>query len=147
MKRVFIAGFIISFLLLVIFISNPHQRLNTKLVSINNHLLTVETADTDEKRTQGLSNRERLGQNDGMLFIFPSPSYYRFWMKEMKFPLDFIWIKKDTIVDLTQDISPPKLPDESLPTFTSKFPFDKVIELNAGEVKSLNIKIGDRILL
>ena len=148
MKKIFIFGIVIFITVIsIIFIQKSAAKAKTKTITIVNHRFTVETADTDEKRSQGLSNRDRLGQNEGMLFIFPTPSYYKFWMKDMKFPLDFIWIDKDTIIDLSENVLAPKSTDEKLTTFTAKYPFDRVIEVNAGVIKSLNIKIGDRVLL
>lgn len=148
MKRVLILEtLVLAVLIFIFFFHKSNPDINAKQIIINNHELFVEIADSDASRTQGLSERTNLARDHGMLFIFPTTGYYKFWMKDMKFPLDFIWINKDTIVDLTPDVLSPKTPDESLPTFTSKFPFDKVIESNAGGIKSLNIKIGDRILL
>lgn len=113
-----------------------------KTIRINSIQIIAEIADTDEKRTKGLSNRDKLAQNEGMLFIFPKPSFYKFWMKDMKFPLDFIWIDKDTVVDVSENVPAPKSITEKLMTFTSRVPFDRVLEVNAGIAKSFNIVIG-----
>lgn len=129
-----------------IFFTNKNSTAQ-KIVTINGQQIKVEIADTDAKRTQGLSGRDKLAQNEGMLFIFSAARFYRFWMKEMKFPLDFIWIDTDKIVDLTENVPPPKSAGEVLPTFSGKYPYDKVLEINAGTVKSFGIKIGDKILL
>lgn len=148
MKKLYILGLIIFLtVLLGVFLKKSVIRNNTRVVNINGHKLSVEIADTEALRNQGLSGRTNLTQDSGMLFIFPTIGNYQFWMKEMKFPLDFVWIDKDSIVDLTANVAPPQTSQETLPTFTSKFPFDKVIELNSGMIKSLNIKIGDKVLL
>jgi uncharacterized membrane protein (UPF0127 family) len=54
--------------------------------------LSVEVADTPAERGRGLSGREMLPENSGMLFVFDTPGRYGFWMYGMKFPLDIIWI-------------------------------------------------------
>lgn len=115
----------------------------TKKLFINNHPFNIELADTDTLRSRGLSGRNSLSPNSGMLFIFPTAGYYQFWMKEMEFPLDFIWINNDTIVDLTENVPPPD--NNYLPTYSSNSAVDKVLEVNAGTIKSLNIVIGDKI--
>ena len=118
---------------------------NTKKVfRINGHHLVVDIADNDKSRSQGLSGRVSMAPNEGMIFIFPTAGFYRFWMKEMIFPLDFIWINDKKVVDITQNVPTPTSNDLStLNTFTSKIPFDKVIEVNSGIIKSFNIKPGD----
>jgi uncharacterized membrane protein (UPF0127 family) len=74
-----------------------------------------------------------------MIFVFDKPDYYSFWMKDMRFTLDFIFIKDNEIVDLLENIQPQSYPK----TFTSKKPADKVIEVKAGTIKNLKIKIGN----
>ncbi|MCX8009506.1 MAG: DUF192 domain-containing protein, partial [Patescibacteria group bacterium] len=86
----------------------------------------MELFDTQEKRTRGLSGRDFLPENKGMLFIFEKPDYYTFWMKEMKFPLDFIWIRGDEIVEITENVKPEDYQPPKF--FTSKEKVDKVLE-------------------
>lgn len=147
MKKIFFAGVFLIFIIVIFALSKKQSSQNGKTITINGHQFRVEIADTDEKRTRGLSGRDKLEQNEGMLFVFPSPGFYRFWMKDMKFPLDFIWIDNDKIVDLTENVSLPKSAGEILSTFSAKYPFDKVLEINDGKIKSYDIKVGDRILL
>lgn len=119
----------------------------TKTVLINDARIGVEIAETKEKRGKGLGGREKLEYGSGMLFIFEHLDRYPFWMKGLKFPLDFIWIKDETILDITENVQPP-LPessDESLHIYTSKEAINKVLEVNAGLVNDLNIKVGDKI--
>ena len=116
-------------------------------VEINNAVMSVEIADTPEKRSKGLGGRESLASDAGMLFIFPKLDKYPFWMKELNFPLDFVWIRGDKVIETMQNIQPP-LPgqsNESLPIFSTKEDVDKVLEVNAGTVNKLNIKAGDTI--
>lgn len=120
-----------------------------KQLQINNAKLKVEIADTQAKRSKGLGGRESLATDSGMLFIFPKPGKYPFWMKGLSFPLDFVWIKGDKVVDLLEDIQPvsPEAPDASLPIYQSKEEVDKVLEVPSGTSKRLDIKIGDTVRL
>lgn len=149
MKKIVFPIVIIILVALVFSFSQKQFGLSSKpkAVIINGRSLKTEIADTDEKRTRGLSGRKVLGEDSGLLFIFPAPSYYRFWMKEMKFPLDFIWIDKNTVVDTTENVPEPKSAQEKLISFTAGKPFDKVLEVNSGVVKKFNIIAGDKIQL
>ncbi|MCJ7740196.1 DUF192 domain-containing protein [Candidatus Microgenomates bacterium] len=136
---------IVVFLLLFIFRSSSVTG-NSKTVIINGNPIQVEIADNDALRTQGLSGRKSLATNSGMLFIYPKAGIYSFWMKEMQFPLDFIWINGDTVADLMKDVPAPETNDLLvLSTYQSNTPVDKALELNAGSIDRLTIKIGDKI--
>lgn len=125
------------------------QRTTLSDLEINGNVIKVEIADTESKRNKGLSGRESMATDSGMLFVFPKLDKYVFWMKGMKIALDFIWIKDDIVVDLLSDIQPPRIgeKDENLPVYSSKMEFNKVLEVNAGVITKLNIKVGDSILL
>lgn len=116
-------------------------------VLINGTTINVEIADTQSKRGKGLGGRENLATDAGMLFIFERQDMYSFWMKGLKFPLDFIWIRGGKIVDVTENVSlaGPDQKDENLPIYQSKELIDKLLEVNAGFVSIHGIKVGDTI--
>lgn len=118
-----------------------------KTLTINNAQFKVEIADTKEKRSKGLGEREKMASDEGMLFIFDKVDKYAFWMKGMRFALDFVWINKDLVLDISQNVQPPLAgqADQSLPIYSSKEAIDKVLEVNSGTLDKLNIKVGDRI--
>lgn len=118
-------------------------------LQINNIVLKVEIANTQAKRSKGLGGRTSLPQDQGMLFIFDRPDKYPFWMKGLTFPLDFIWIRENKVVDILPNVSPPapNQKDPELPIFSSKVESDKVLELNGGMVQQLNIQVGNSIKL
>lgn len=118
-------------------------------LQINDKLIKVEVADTASKRSKGLGGKQSLGENEGMLFVFDKTDKHPFWMKGLIFPLDFIWIKNDKVVDLLPNIPPPEKgqADSSLPIYSSKEEVDKVLEVNAGTILKLNIKVGDSVKL
>ncbi|MGB9911316.1 MAG: DUF192 domain-containing protein [Microgenomates group bacterium] len=117
--------------------------LNLKKITIGNTEILVEIADTPEKRERGLSERDFLPENQGMLFIFEKPDYYSFWMKGMRFPLDFVWINGDTVVEITQNVKPEDLQPPKV--LKPSQPVDKVLEINNGVVKRYGINVGDKI--
>lgn len=118
-------------------------------LEINGAVLKVEIADIASTRNKGLSGRDSLVSDEGMLFVFPKLDKYAFWMKGVKIPLDFIWIKDNIVVDVLPNIQPPKKgeKDESLSIYSSRREFNKVLEVNAGTINKLNIKVGDSINL
>lgn len=145
LKIILIVAIIISlFFTIYSFIRyNSSNNQKYKIVKIYNQHLNVEIASDNLTRAKGLSDREILDKNSGMLFTFPSADYHRFWMKDMHFPLDFIWIKDNIVVDLTQNVPYPKNNDENLEIITPKEPSNNVLEVNAGKILEWNIKIGD----
>ena len=114
---------------------------------INNNQINIDVADNQSKRALGLSGRESLATDSGMLFLFDTPKKYQFWMKGMKFPLDFIWIRNKKVVDVLEKIPSPteEQKDETLPVYESIVDIDSVLEVNSGYVNAHNIKVGDSI--
>jgi uncharacterized membrane protein (UPF0127 family) len=77
-----------------------------------------------------------------MLFVFTTPGNYGFWMKNMRYNLDIIWLNNNKKVSyIAQNLSPKSYPSIYFPNLPSKY----VIELNAGTVKRLNITPGEQI--
>lgn len=109
--------------------------------------LELEVARTTIERQEGLSNRDSLPENRGMLFIFDKPDYYSFWMKNMKFPIDIIFINGERVVTIHKNVKPQAAVSNSLPLYGSKEPADKVLEINAFKSDDLDIKEGDTISL
>ncbi|MBI2013734.1 MAG: DUF192 domain-containing protein [Candidatus Colwellbacteria bacterium] len=99
----------------------------------------VEIADTDEKRALGLSGREELKDDHGMLFIFENKHIPGFWMKDMNFAIDIIWIGEDFIV---RDITPNLLPETYPQAFYPREPVLYVLEVSAGWAARHNIEVG-----
>lgn len=97
-------------------------------------------AKTDSEREKGLSGRGSLAKNTGMLFIFPEKARYKFWMKDMKFPIDIIYINDKRVVDIIEDAPVPQ-PDGAIPTFEPREQANYVLEVNADN----HFKIGDTV--
>jgi len=110
----------------------------------------IEIASTNEQMQKGLSGRDPLAEDEGMLFVFPEKDTLQsFWMKDMKFDLDFIWINDDKVVQTHENIKHPSpgTPDSKLEILTPKTPIDSVLEVNAGFVEKNNIKEGDSVVI
>lgn len=109
----------------------------------------IEIADEPSERKLGLGGRDILATGSGMLFIFDKADKYRFWMKGMRLPLDFIWINDSRVVDILPNIKQPEpnQPDETLPYLSPIVASDKVLEINAGDSQKYNIKVGDKIIV
>lgn len=120
---------------------------NLKILKVGEKNISIEMADTDQKRTLGLSYLKKLPENSGMLFIFEKEGYYPFWMKDMNFPIDIIWIDKEKkIVYFENNASPESFPKffyaqkDGVPILSLY-----VLEVPAGFLVENNIKIGDSI--
>ena len=106
--------------------------------------LKVEIVDTPKNRAAGLGGRKSLPQDQGMFFVFEQSDVYPFWMKDMRFPLDIIWMDSDyKVVDLIQDVKPDSYPNSIVPEKSALY----VLETNSGWIKENNIKIGSQAFL
>ena len=113
-----------------------------KNLTIHNITIKVEIADTPISRERGLSGRTSLSDGRGMLFVYSAPGFYSFWMKDMNFPIDIIWIDEaKTIIGITKNISPVTFPETFQPPSLAKY----ILEVNAGWPDKNLIQIGDLV--
>jgi len=117
---------------------------NKPYVLINNKKINIEIADSNIKHQLGLSGRKELSKDSGMLFIFPKDSYPLFWMKDMNFPLDLIWISDEKIVWINKNVPlpPANTRDENLKIYQSPKPVNYVLEINANQVDEFLFTTG-----
>jgi hypothetical protein len=124
-------------------LSQASQMMKTNgKVTINNQLFNVEVVKSDKDRQIGLTKYKAIKDNQGMLFVFDNPDLVSFWMKNMKFPIDIIFIKDDTIVSIVENVPMPT-PNTETTTYKPDAPVNYVLEINDGLVKKHNIKKGD----
>ena len=119
-----------------------------KTITINAVKISVQIADTEAKRTKGLSGVSNLDSGNGMLFIFGSKGVTpTFWMKDMLIPLDIIWINGGKIVRIDKNIPTPVsgTADINLKIYSAGQPVDYVLEVNAEFSDKNNIKVGDAV--
>ena len=123
--------------------------MKSQKIKVKNNFLFVEIMDTQEKREQGLSNRTKLTDAQGMLFDLRTSNVARpeFWMKDMLFNLDLIWIKNGSVVDITKNALAPRVDTKlnELPLYKPNSDIDMVLEVNSGWTDKNNIQIGDQL--
>ncbi len=139
-KSIVILFALIAFLILAI---NIPLNKNAPSLTINNKTFSIDVAKIDEQRAKGLSVYDKLPLEKGMIFVFDRKGHYAFWMKDMKFPIDIIYIRKNKIVDIFKNVAPPKSQNETLPIIRSSESADMVLEINAGLSEKYNFKIND----
>ena len=115
-------------------------------MKVGESVVEVMIRDTMEGRRQGLSGFSKLESDEGMLFVFSVASKYSFWMKGMKFDLDFVWIKDNKIVEITEGVVAPK-GDEKPVSVKPQISINKVLEVNKGWVRENKVKVGDKVIL
>ena len=135
--------FIWSAFLLVDYFSDLAQ---VKTIAIGGQPIEVELAKTDEQKTLGLGQRASLPANRGMLFVYSEYLIPKYWMKDMEFPIDIIWIKDDMVVGYEKSLQP-TVDILNLPTYQPKNFINYVLEVNAGWVDQHGIKVGDEVKL
>lgn len=111
--------------------------------------INVEVVDTPEAREQGLSGRTGLKEGEGMLFVFDKPGRYGFWMKDMLFPIDMVWISENgTVVYVEQNISPDSYFKKKPPeTFMNNANAKYVLELGANQAEKYGLFLGAKVTL
>ncbi|TSC72090.1 MAG: hypothetical protein G01um101438_718 [Parcubacteria group bacterium Gr01-1014_38] len=120
--------------------------LSAACLLVGSHALTVELARTPSEQARGLSGRDTLGPDRGMLFVFPTNGERVFWMKDTRIPLDFLWIREGKIVGITANVQPePGVPDALLRKYISPGPVDQVLEVNAGWSATHDIRVRDPV--
>jgi uncharacterized membrane protein (UPF0127 family) len=109
-------------------------------VEIGSAKVFVDIANTIETQELGLGGRSGIAGDEGMLFVFPRPDKYSFWMKDMLFPIDIIWLNNDLkIVYIKKNASPMSYPESYAPQENSRY----VLEVSAGFAEKNNVKVGD----
>jgi uncharacterized membrane protein (UPF0127 family) len=112
-------------------------------VTIGVHVIDAEIADTPERQQRGLSGRPALPAGRGMLFLYPEPALRGFWMPDMHFDIDILWIREGRIVHVEPDV--PHVASEPLPVYRPAEPADTVLEVAAGTARRLGWRVGDAV--
>ena len=151
---------ILGFLLLIFFVffssranetnrTTPDARIMSgtgkrELLSPSGHIMNVEIADTSERRTLGLGGRDTIGDDEGMLFVFPKSDFYGFWMKDMRFPLDIVWLDEDfKVVYVKENVSPNTYPEIFFPQTKAVY----VLEMKGNRAENSGVVLGSVLLL
>ena len=112
-------------------------------VSINASVYHLMLADNEAELKQGLSGVEKLSPDGGLLMQFDSDSIWGIWMKDMKIPLDIIWLSSDKKVVYFEENVSPELGTSKImePKQLTRY----VLELPEGSVKKADIQVGQRV--
>lgn len=147
MKK-FLAGGIVGVMLISgIILKIGQKSYEVAKVTLGGTTISAFIADTPEKQSKGLGGRRSLGADEGMLFVFDTDAQYGFWMKDMRFPIDIMWIDDGKIVDIAPNVPPPTSDSLQLPSYLPRLPADTVLEVNAGFAQHNGVKIGDTVLM
>ncbi len=128
---VLIGGFIVF--------NNKHS---TSSISIHGKVFKLEIVSSSQDKERGLGGRNSICDDCGMLFVFNAPGKYSFWMKDMLFAIDILWILNDKVVFIEKNVSP-----SLIGTVVSTDKADRVLEINAGAADGAGIEIGDSVLM
>lgn len=111
---------------------------------VGSNAIDVTVADEYNERVLGLGGIEELRDSEGKLFIFDTDEKHGIWMKDMRIPIDIIWINKNLeVVHTTENVTPDTYPEIFYPSSDVRF----AVEVNAHFVSSFKVKVGDKLIL
>lgn len=116
------------------------------IVIIAGQEVKVKIAKTPSQKELGLGKVKNLPEDQGMLFIYDNYIIPGYWMKDMKFPIDIIWIKDNMVMGYEKDLKP-QADNINLPTYQPKTFINYVLEVNSGFVDKYGLQIGDKVKL
>jgi uncharacterized protein len=144
-KNIIILSLAVFLILLIIslltFLKKGHHFPENLGVVINNNDYYLEVAQNNQERKKGLSDRQEICSNCGMLFIFDKEDKHSFWMKDTHLPLDIIWLNSKK--EIVKIITAAQTDSETI--YTNKIPAKYAIELPANESLKLKLQIGNTI--
>jgi uncharacterized membrane protein (UPF0127 family) len=108
-------------------------------VTLGKTKVQAEVVFSPEKLYLGLSRRPNLPEGRGMLFIMPGTEVQTFCMRDMRFPLDFLWLAAGRVAGITRNVSP----RDQQASYCSPVPVQYVLEVPAGFCDRHGIKVGD----
>jgi uncharacterized membrane protein (UPF0127 family) len=114
-------------------------------VKINGLHINVTLAKTPDEHTKGLSIKNILKEHEGMLFIFDTPKESSFWMKDMKFPIDIMWIHPNTTIVHIEKNLQPCISFLFCASYSPNQLSQHVLEVNAHYTTRNNITVGDEV--
>jgi uncharacterized protein len=133
--------FLLAALAATLALEAPAQlRMPKAEVRIAGHALKVEVAATDPDRERGLMHRDKLGKDDGMLFVFDELGYHSMWMKNTLIPLSVAFVAEDGTILNILDMEP-----QTLDSHMAAGPARYAIETNKGWFAARKVKAGDRV--
>lgn len=124
--------------------TNEHLPVSGSVTTLGGSVIAVRVADSVCERELGLSGLSELAPNEGMLFVFPNDDRHGFWMRDMQFSIDMIWIASNGVVtDSASNVSPETYPTVFLPREEARY----VLEIPAHATALYDIHRGDVLKL
>ncbi len=146
MRTIFLFSLAVLLVGAVLPVSGQRKASRGRAVFPDGTAVSLEIADTEPVRERGLMFRERLAPGDGMIFVFPEPGDYPFWMKNTLIPLDMLWLDaRSRIVAIAQSVPPCKT--DPCPSYPPNAVASYVIEVVSGFVRQHGLKVGDTVKL
>ncbi len=115
-----------------------------KLYFPDGYEVTAELAVKEEDRARGLMFREEIHENQGMLFLFEEEGIHSFWMKNMRFPIDILWLDRDKRIVHIEARVPP-CPRDPCPSYAPPAAAAFVLELKSGCAERHRLRVYDRL--
>jgi len=123
--------------------STPREAL-PRAIAPDGHAFRLEIASTPEQQARGYMFREKVGRDEGMLFIFPNSDFHSFWMKNCLVSLDIIWLSEElSIVHLEQQV--PACRKDPCPGYPSMSKARYVLEIASGGARKHGLHVGEKI--
>lgn len=111
-------------------------------LQFGNKTIAVEEVKSLRDKQKGLSGRESIADNRGMLFIYDEAGKHCFWMKDMKFPIDILWLDESKqVVYIAAHVPPESFPDSFCPPEDAKY----VLEVKAGLSDQAGVDVGSQL--
>ena len=122
------------------------EKLDLSVLRVGEQTLGVEIADSAEEWSQGLSGREQLSGDEGMLFVFDDQVRRSFWMRQMRFSLDMMFIRDGRINEIVRNVPAPSgSQDGTEIRVQSQESADWVLEVNSGWAQEHGVEVGDEV--
>jgi uncharacterized membrane protein (UPF0127 family) len=144
-KYLFILTILLILIFLVIILINKDKNYANPHIVINGKTFEVEIAKTEAQKQKGLAKYNKISDNFAMEFPFEKASFYAFWMKDMKFSIDIIYISKNKIVQIFKNVPSPKSSNQSLTIYKSSVVADTVLEINGNLSQKYNFNNGTSV--
>jgi uncharacterized protein len=132
--------FLLAALLAASTLALADARPRVATLKVGPHPLKVEVMAKPEELARGLMHREKLGRDDGMLFIFDGPAYHSMWMKNTLIPLSVAFVDAEGTILNILDMEP-----QTEDTHMSAGPSVYAIETNKGWFAAKKVKAGDKV--
>jgi uncharacterized membrane protein (UPF0127 family) len=116
-------------------------------LTVGDQVVQVEIRDDEAERELGYSGRKSIGDNEGMLFVFGELVQPTFWMKDMQFSLDVLWIREGKVIQIEENVPHPTQAQPVIATMIPQNPIDMVLEVPSGWVSRTGVRVGDQVSL